>query len=67
MLRTALLLACVILVTTACPDRKEVIDTVGGAPGRQVEDARVRIDRAEVKMQQNADAAAAAAAAAESK
>jgi hypothetical protein len=63
MLRTVLLGTCVILVATACPDRQEAIDTVGGAPGRQVEEARVRIDRAEVKLQQNADAAAAAAAA----
>lgn len=59
MLRTALLSACILLVATACPDREQAIDTVGGAPGRQVEDARVRIERAETKLQQNADAAAA--------
>ncbi len=60
MLRTALLFTCVILVATACPDREQAVDTVGGAPGRQVEDARVRIDRAETKLQQNSAAAAAA-------
>jgi hypothetical protein len=62
MLRTVCGLTCVILATAGCPDRTEVIDTVGGAPGRQVEQARVRIDRAEAKLQENAEAAAAAAA-----
>jgi hypothetical protein len=60
MLRTALLTTCTLLVATACPDRERAIDTVGGAPGRQVEDARVRIDRAEGKLKENAAAAAAA-------
>ena len=60
MLRTALLTTCVILATAACPDREQAVDTVGGAPGRQVDDARIRIDRAENKLKQNADAAAGA-------
>jgi len=60
MLRTALLTTCVIIAATACPDREQAVDTVGGAPGRQVDDARIRIDRAENKLKQNAAAAAAA-------
>jgi hypothetical protein len=44
----------------ACPERKEAIDTVGGAPKAQVDNAKERLDNAEAKMQQGAAAAAAA-------
>lgn len=50
----ALALGC-----AACPERQELIDQVGGAPGAQVNDARVRLDKAEQKLEQNAAAAAA--------
>lgn len=50
------------VLSTGCPDREEAIDAVGGAPGRQVEDARVRINAAEQKMLDNAEKAAAVAA-----
>lgn len=63
MLRTSILLVAVVftvVVLPGCPDRAEVIDTVGGAPGRQVEQARERANAAEAKLKKNTDAAAAA-------
>lgn len=47
-------------ILAGCPERKEVIDQVGGAPKAQVDQARERLDKAEAKLQENAAAAAAA-------
>ena len=43
-----------------CPERKEAIDQVGGAPKAQVDNAKERLGKAEDKLQQNAAAADAA-------
>jgi hypothetical protein len=62
MLRTAISSLAVLLVLSTvagCPDRAAVVDQVGGAPGRQVQDARVRANRAEDKIKDNAAAASA--------
>lgn len=42
---------------TACPDREEAIDAVGGAPGRQVDIARERAKAAEEKILERAEEA----------
>ena len=55
----SLLLVTAVLALGACPDRHEAIDTVGGAPGRTVEDARVKADAAELKLKKAAEQAAA--------
>jgi len=63
MLRTAFARFIIVVVIVAgvagCPERDAVVDAVGGAPGRQVEDARVRAKAAEDKIKKNADSAAA--------
>lgn len=62
MLRTVVVtLSLFSVVTTAagCPDRDEVVEQVGGAPGRQVNDARVRAKAAEDKINAQASEAAA--------
>lgn len=60
-MRTRLVTSLLVLAfLTGCPDRKEAIEQVGGAPKAAVDEARVRIDKAEAKLQGNADAAAAA-------
>ena len=43
-------LVVVALAATACPDRKETIDTVGGAPKAQVDIAKERLEKAEDKL-----------------
>jgi hypothetical protein len=57
---STLLTAMILVALGGCPDRDDAIDTVGGAPHRTVEDARVKADAAEVKLQKAADRAAAA-------
>ena len=62
MLRTAvaaLSLLSVVATVAGCPDRDEVVEQVGGAPGRQVNDARVRATAAEEKIKAQASEAAA--------
>lgn len=39
-------LSSVLLLSAGCPDRSEVADTVGGAPKRQVDMAKQRLERA---------------------
>lgn len=64
MVRMSSVLLCVAftLAAAGCPDRKDAIEQAGGAAGRQVDDARVRIDRAEDKILKQAAAADAIAA-----
>jgi len=63
MKRTVSVLVCLLLPGLAgCPDRKEVIDQVGGAPAQQVDIARQRIDKAEANLQKQGAAADAVAA-----
>lgn len=63
MLRTVFARVVVVIVIIAgvagCPERDAVVDAVGGAPGRQVEDARMRAKAAEDKIKKNTDSAAA--------
>ena len=62
MLRTAVVtlsLLSVLATAAGCPDRDEVVEQVGGAPGRQVNDARVRAKAAEEKIKAQASDAAA--------
>jgi hypothetical protein len=47
-----------VLFIAACPERKEAIDKVGGAPKEMVDTAKERIGKAEDKLQGNAEAAA---------
>ena len=54
------LLLVTALAAAGCPERKEVIDQVGGAPKAQVDEARRRIDKAEDKLETRAAEAAAA-------
>jgi hypothetical protein len=42
-----------------CPERKDMINEVGGAPASEVDNARQRLDAANAKMQGNLDRAAA--------
>jgi hypothetical protein len=50
----------VVAAMSGCPDREETINKVGGAPKEQTDIARERLDKAETKLQDNANAAAAA-------
>ena len=50
----------VVVALAGCPARKEVIETVGGAPRAQVDEAHDRVHKAEAKIQQQTDEAAAA-------
>jgi len=40
-----------------CPDREELVDQVGGAPGRQMQDVRTKVKAAEQKEAARATAA----------
>lgn len=55
----AAVVAGLLTFAIACPERKEAIDQVGGAPAAQVDVARERLQRAEQKLEGNAGAAAA--------
>ena len=55
-LRAVVLLGA--LCAMGCPDRKEVIDAVGGAPKAQVEQARTRIQHLEKQSDKRAADAA---------
>lgn len=47
-LQLTLALGALLALVPACPgEREELIDKVGGAPGRQVDHARARIEAAE--------------------
>ena len=49
-----LLLAVILaaaFVMSGCPDRKELIEEVGGAPKRQIDDAQDRVDAASQKIE----------------
>ena len=65
MLRRTNIIALVVVVTAGlavlpgCPERTELIEHAGGAPGRQVDEARLRVKAAEDKIQAKTDAAAA--------
>jgi hypothetical protein len=62
MSRTPRRIAIVVTLAAAagCPGRDALVDQVGGAPRQQLDEVRVRVHAAEVKIQQKTDAAAAA-------
>jgi hypothetical protein len=54
------LVLVVALAGSGCPDRKETINAIGGAPKAQIDEAQKRLDKAEAQLQKNAASAAAA-------
>ncbi len=63
MARIPALLAFAVTLRAAagCPGRDAFVENVGGAPKRQLEDARTRVHSAEDKIEQNTKAADAVA------
>lgn len=50
-------LAVVVVAVAACPDRKEAIDKVGGAPKNEIDQAQARLHADEQKFQKQAQQA----------